>query len=95
MSAPLGTLAFMLSVQPELADRPIVDRTGLSRHYSFTLKWTPESRGAAVDPTNPSLEVSGPSLFTALREQLGLRLVPTKAPVDVLVIETIERPSAN
>jgi uncharacterized protein (TIGR03435 family) len=65
--------------------RLVVDRTGLNQTYDFTLDWAPEE---AADST-------APSLVTALREQLGLRLETIKAPVEVLVVDSIERPSAN
>ena len=69
-------------------DRPVVNRTGLSGRYDFKLRWTSdETRTAAPD--------APPGLFTAIQEQLGLKLVSAKAPVDVLVIDHVERPSAN
>jgi uncharacterized protein (TIGR03435 family) len=68
--------------QRELEGRKIVDRTGLTGAYDLTLKW---------DPT----DTDGPSLFTAIEEQLGLKLVETKAPVEVLAIDHIERPTEN
>lgn len=70
--------------------RPVVDRTGLTGRYDFTLEWNPDD-SAAVSPASNSL----PSLFTALQEQLGLKLEATKAPVDVLVIDHVERPGTN
>lgn len=70
------------------ADRPLVDQTGLTGKYDFTLRYTIDDSRAA-DPSAP------PGLFTAIQEQLGLKLVPTKAPVDVFVIDHVERPSPN
>jgi uncharacterized protein (TIGR03435 family) len=67
--------------------RPVVDRTGLKGSYDFTLKWR-------ADSSTPS-DSDEPSLFTAIREQLGLRLVPSKAPVEVIVVDHIEHPSPN
>jgi len=67
--------------------RPIVDRTGLTGHYNFVLKWTPDQDSASPD--------AGPSIFTAIQEQLGLKLEPIKAPVQILVVDHIERPSEN
>jgi uncharacterized protein (TIGR03435 family) len=74
--------------------RPVIDQTGLKAHYDFNLTWTPErpaSAGAAPEVSEPS----GPSIFTAIEEQLGLRLESRKVPVDTLVIDRIERPSEN
>lgn len=74
-----------------ITDRILVDQTGLTGKYDFNLKWTSDSPSAdASDAVS-----STPSLFTALQEQLGLRLVPTKAPIEVLVIDHIDRPSEN
>jgi uncharacterized protein (TIGR03435 family) len=73
--------------------RLIVDKTGLDRKkFDFELKWTPDNeRAAAAAPEGEA----GPSIFTALEEELGLKLVPSKEPLDVLVIDHIERPSPN
>lgn len=68
--------------------RLIVDKTGLGdKKFDFDLKWTPDNRIEAGD--------SGPSLFTALEEQLGLKLVSSKAPGSVLVVDHMESPSPN
>ena len=67
--------------------RLVIDETGLTGNYDFELKWTPDDQQGAAD--------AGPTLFTALEEQLGLKLVPAKGPVDVFVIDHVERPSAN
>jgi bla regulator protein blaR1 len=71
----------------------VVDQTGLKGAYNFTLKWRSEQSVAAS--TGQQDGDDAPSLFTALQEQLGLRLVPSKAPVEVIVIDHIERPSEN
>ncbi len=73
-----------------MMDRPVVDRTGLTGEFDFTLDYEKDPDAA---PGNPQLV--GPGLFTAVREQLGLTLEPLKAPLDVLVIDHVERPSAN
>lgn len=70
-------------------DRPVFDKTGLRDFYDFTLKWTPDYGG----PT--TAESNGVDIFTALPEQLGLKLVPQKAPIEMLVIDHAERPSQN
>jgi uncharacterized protein (TIGR03435 family) len=72
-----------------LTDRPVVDQTGLQGRYDFTLKYTNDESKAATDGSAP------PGLFTAIQEQLGLKLEATKAPADVLVIDKVERPGAN
>jgi len=82
----------------------VVDQTGLTGKYDFDLKWTPEvSSGITAGPSEsgqpggnpPSSDNTGPSLFTALEEQLGLKLEAKKAPADVIVIDHIEQPSPN
>ena len=82
--------------------RRVVDRTGLSGLYDFILQWTPAEGETGALPRSyqdsenaPSPEAPGHSLFSALQQQLGLKLEAQKAPVDVLVIEHIEKPSAN
>ena len=75
-------------------DRVVVDRTGLSGIFDITLDYAPSVTGQAeaVVPADPSLPST---IFTALQEQLGLRLVPDKGPVEVLVIDHVEKPSEN
>ena len=69
-------------------DRPVVDETGLTGRYDFTLKWMPDTK---PDPEGSQV----PGLFTALQEQLGLKLELKKGPVDVLAVQNIQRPSQN
>ncbi|HUE03092.1 MAG TPA: TIGR03435 family protein [Bryobacteraceae bacterium] len=81
----------------------VVDQTGLKGLYDFTLKWTPDEgqgqmfRGAGGPPGDapPPSDASGPTIFTALQEQLGLKLESQKGPVDTIVIDHVERPSEN
>jgi len=68
----------------------VVDKTGLTGKYDFTLLWSPDEMHTA-DATEPA----GPSIFTALQEQLGLKLDSTKGPVDVVVVDHVEMPSEN
>jgi uncharacterized protein (TIGR03435 family) len=75
-----------------ILDRPVLDRTGLSGVYDFVLTWTPEP-GQFSPGSTPDL--SGPSLFTAVQEQLGLKLEIQKAQVEILVIDHVEKASAN
>ncbi|MGD0798568.1 MAG: TIGR03435 family protein [Acidobacteriaceae bacterium] len=71
-----------------VVDRPMVDRTGMAGRYDFVLRYTYDE-ARATDPNAP------PGLFTAIQEQLGLKLEPVKAPTEVLVVDTVERPSEN
>jgi len=91
---------FCHGMQEAVMDKPVVDQTGLSDRYDFNLNWTPDqsqfaSFGAHIPPPNPDDPNAPPSLFTALQEQLGLKMDVTKANVDVMVIDHIEKPSAN
>lgn len=69
-------------------DRPLVDQTGLTGKYDFSIRYTYDE-AKSTDPNAP------PGLFTAIQEQLGLKLAPAKAAVDVFVIDHVEQPSAN
>ena len=81
----LAQLAHFLAIPLR---RPVIDNTGLAAHYDFELHWTPEAPpGGDAQP--------GPTVFTAIQEQLGLRLEAAKAPVDLLVIERVEKPVDN
>jgi uncharacterized protein (TIGR03435 family) len=73
--------------------RVVVDRTGLRERYDIDLKWTPEQ--PAPGATLPAADPDAVSIFTALQEQLGLRLDATRDKVDVLVIDRVERPTPN
>ena len=90
---------FCRGMQEAVMDKPVVDQTGLTDRYDFNLNWTPDqsqfaAMGARVPP--PSDDPNAPpSLYTALQEQLGLKLETTKAMVDTFVIDQIEKPSPN
>ena len=73
----------MRRLSPTLG-RPVVDRTGLTGPFDLELKWSPDQT-----------DTTGPSLFTAIQEQLGLKLESQRAPVDVLVIDRLERPTPD
>ncbi len=91
---------FASFLQTVVVDRPVVDRTGLDARYDFTLDWTPDEtqfpdrQGLPAQPADPNAETF-PDLFTAMQQQLGLKMESAKTPVDVLVIDHVEKPSAN
>lgn len=72
--------------------RPVLDQTGLGGNFDFSIEYTPQFNGPAPDGL---FDPAGPTYVEALKEQLGLKLEPKTAPVDVLVIDHIEQPSAN
>jgi uncharacterized protein (TIGR03435 family) len=80
-------------------DRVVVDRTNLSGRFDIRLQWTPGPGEVRYDPGGnllpPVTYLSGPSIFSAIQEQLGFKLESAKAPVEVLIIDRAERPSAN
>jgi len=80
-------------------DRPVVDKTGITGTFDFSLRWTPdESQFSALGlraPTAADNPNAPPPLFEAIEEQLGLKLEPEKIPAEVLVIEKVERPTEN
>jgi uncharacterized protein (TIGR03435 family) len=93
---------FATWMQSGVMDKPVVDQTGLTGKYDFQLKWTPDESqfgqfrgtGAVVPP--PSNDANAPpSLYTAIQEQLGLKMGPGKVPDDVIVIDHVEKPSEN
>jgi uncharacterized protein (TIGR03435 family) len=86
----MGELASVLESD---LDRPVVDRTGITGNFAFQLEWTRERERTAADPN--STDPMRPSIFAALQEQLGLKLEATRSQIDMLVIESVERPSAN
>jgi uncharacterized protein (TIGR03435 family) len=91
----LQRLAGVLS---RIVDKPVVDRSGLRGNYDVTLEFRPEFQAAfdvAPEPFEPAADPNAPSIFTAVQEQLGLKLESTRAPIDVLVIDRAERPTEN
>ena len=90
-AASMAQLAYKLS---RLLQRPVVNNTGLEGNYDFKLEWTPDT-GASVPDSQPVEIPVGPSVFSALQQQLGLRLEGTKGPVDILVIDHVDKPSEN
>lgn len=105
---PIGTLHVMNAtmqnftglMQSAVLDRPVVDRTGLKGRYDFTLKWTPDESqfagmGVKVPPPSADDANAAPPLFTAIQEQLDLKLEAQKTNVPVLVIDHVDHPSPN
>ena len=80
-------IAFLASNE---VNRIVIDKTGLTSLYDFQVDWVHDIQAAS-----PENMPDGPSLFTAIEEQLGLKLVPAKAPVPVLIVDHIERPTEN
>jgi uncharacterized protein (TIGR03435 family) len=76
--------------------RLVVDKTGLSGRFAFTLAWTPERIPEAAPPPGiPPIDPNGPPLVTALQEQLGLKLQPARSQMDVVVIDSVEQPTPD
>jgi uncharacterized protein (TIGR03435 family) len=96
-NATMGDFAELM--QTAVLDRPVVDQTALQGKWNFLLKWTPDESqfggmGVKVPPPSDAADAP-PSLFTAIQEQIGLKLDAGKAQVPVLVIDKAEKPSAN
>ena len=86
---------FASLMQRAILDRPVVDRTGLTGRYDFDLEWAPDESQFGGDLPPAPADAAAAPLFTAIQQQLGLKLEATKGPVAALVIDTAERPSAN
>lgn len=94
-AVPLGLFASLIATR---LGRNVIDRTNLAGQYDIHLKWTPDA--PISPPSGPAalperIDSSGPSLFTAIQEQLGLRLRSSRGPSGFLVVDRMERPSAN
>jgi uncharacterized protein (TIGR03435 family) len=92
-SALMSDLARSLASEPEIAGRPVVDKAGLIDGYDFTLRWTPDDSSFGATRADPNAQ--WPTLFTALEEQLGLKLIAQKQPIDVIVVDSVEMPGEN
>jgi len=86
------TLALLAEQLSRSLGRIVVDKTGLDGRYELSVKWTPDD---AATPSNTANTDTGPSIFTAIQEQLGLKLESQKGPVQILIIDHIDMPSQN
>jgi len=96
-----GTLSMLAGLLGLILDRPVIDKTGITNYFEIHLKFSPDDsaapRPATADPGALAAvrAPDAPGIFQAMQEQIGLKLVPAKGPVDVLVIDHIARPSEN
>jgi uncharacterized protein (TIGR03435 family) len=86
-------------MQAAVLDRPVLDQTGITGRWDFTLDWTPDDSqfsgmGVKIPPPTDGAN-QPPALYTAIQEQIGLKLDATKAPADVMIIDHVEKPSEN
>lgn len=88
-------MANVASALNNVVDRTIVDKTGLTEPYEFDLTWTPDALLQPGTTANGQANITAPSLFTALQEQLGLKLEPEKGPEQVLVVDKVQKASEN
>lgn len=92
----LDDLARWFAGYSEVGGRPVVNQTGLSGLYDFTLRWTRQSLAATPQPvSSDTADSDAPPLFTALPDQLGLRLKSAKAPVEIILIDHVDPPTGN
>jgi uncharacterized protein (TIGR03435 family) len=96
-----ATMSQLVDALSRVTDQVVLDKSNLAGMYDINLDYTPDEdqfqalTGGTSLPPPPSIDPNGPSLFTALQEQLGLKLESGKGPVEILVIDHIERPSEN
>jgi uncharacterized protein (TIGR03435 family) len=88
MEASKGTMEQLARQLSVTAGRPVIDKTGLTGYYAYTLDWA-----SAIQPPQPDSD--SPSMFTAVQEQLGLKLESAKDPIEMLIIDRAEKPSEN
>jgi uncharacterized protein (TIGR03435 family) len=89
----IGLIAIYVTNSLVGVDRPVVDRTGLSGNFDFSIEFTPETNGPPSPDFQP--DATGPTFLEALQDQLGLKLEPTTGPVSAFVVDHAERPSPN
>ena len=93
ITAKAVTATVLASLLGPAVRRPVINRTGLPGTYDVELRWTPSDLAAPA--RSESALGDTPDIFTAMQEQLGLKLEPSRAPVDILVIDRVERPTEN
>jgi len=86
---------FVSVMQRAILDRPVVDKTGLTGRYDFDLEWAPDESQFGGDVGAASSDVNIPPFFTAIQQQLGLRLEATHGPIETIVVDHAEHPSDN
>lgn len=93
---PMSQVAQTLS---QRVNRIVIDKTGLAGNYAFTLEFTPDQLpppgSAPPGVPVPQIDPNGPSIFTAIQEQLGLKLESQRGPVDMLVVDSVEPPTPD
>jgi uncharacterized protein (TIGR03435 family) len=92
-NATMGDFAALL--QRALLDRPVVDKTGLTERYDFDLDWAPDETQFGGEVPAASADAQEPPFFTAIEQQLGLRIEATRGKVPAFVIDGVERPTAD
>jgi uncharacterized protein (TIGR03435 family) len=103
MTGQAISIPYFIRILSRQVGRIVVDKTGLTGNYDFFMRFAPEQGGLMMDPSDetggasplPASGPSAPSIFTAMQEGLGLKLEAGKAPIEVIVIDHIERPSGN
>lgn len=95
MSGSGATVSSLASGLSRSLGRPVIDQTNLEGRFDYKLEYSPGVGSAGGDPGLQASGDSGPSIFAALQEQLGLRLESQKGPVEIIVIDSIEKPSGN
>jgi bla regulator protein BlaR1 len=98
MAGAKVTMSRFAAVLSRYFGQTVMDKTGLDGTYDISLQWTPQETQALLRPGEPGAtpaDPSGPSIFTAIQEQLGLKLDSQKGPVEILVIDRAERPAEN
>ena len=86
---------FASLLQRAALDRPVIDKTGLTGRYDFDLEWAPDETQFGGDLQPAPADAAAPPFFTAIQQQLGLRLEPAKGPIQAIVVDAIARPSEN